>query len=109
MADKGPDPLSDLQFSGVPSEYRLFRRKVILTVAGLQVKDIPLAGPRILTKLQGEAWRATEHLSISDLRGPDGWTTVLRALDEHYRFLPETELNEAVHGRLPFPSQAKAR
>ena len=55
-----------------------------------------LAGPKILTRLTGEAWRAIEHLSISELRSEDGWLLVLRALDNHYKYLPETELNECV-------------
>ena len=55
-----------------------------------------LAGPRILTKLTGEAWRATEHLSVTELRSENGWMQVLEALDGHYKYLPETELNECV-------------
>ena len=55
-----------------------------------------LAGPRLLTRLQGEAYRATEHLPMSDLRREDGWLQVIRALDTHYAFLPETELHEAI-------------
>ena len=55
-----------------------------------------LAGPRLLTRLTGEAWKATEHLSIVDLRGENGWLKVLQALDAHYKYLPETELNECV-------------
>ena len=50
----------------------------------------------LLQRLQGEAWRATEHLPIAELRQPEGWLHVISALDEHYRFLPETELHEAV-------------
>ncbi|CAE7223028.1 RE1 [Symbiodinium sp. CCMP2592] len=88
--------LRDLSFSGIPSEYRQFRRKILLSVASLEGKQIKLAGPKILTRLSGEAWRATEHLSVAELRASDGWLKVLSALDSHYRFLPETELNESV-------------
>ena len=95
MAEKG-DPFRDLTFSGAPSDYRLFRRKILLNVASLEEKHVKLAGPKILTRLTGEAWRATEHLSISELRSEDGWLLVLRALDNHYKYLPETELNECV-------------
>ncbi|CAE6947351.1 GIP [Symbiodinium sp. CCMP2456] len=94
MSEK--DPFKDLAFSGAPSEYRLFRRKILLSVASLEEKHLYLAGPRILNRLQGEAWRATEHLSIGELRTEQGWLKVLRALDDHYRYLPETELNECV-------------
>ncbi|CAE7232443.1 RE1 [Symbiodinium sp. CCMP2456] len=95
MAEKN-DPFRDLVFSGAPSEYRLFRRKILLNVASLEEKHVKLAGPKILTRLTGEAWRATEHLSIAELRSEDGWLRVLQALDEHYKYLPETELNECV-------------
>ena len=95
MVEKG-DPFRDLTFSGAPSDYRLFRRKILLNVASLEEKHVKLAGPKILTRLTGEAWRATEHLSISELRSEDGWLLVLRALDNHYKYLPETELNECV-------------
>ena len=87
--------LRDLTFTGVPSKYRQVRRKVLLSVASLEDKQIRLAGPRILTRLQGEAWRATEHLSVAE-RSADGWRKILAALDSHYRFLPETELNKSV-------------
>ncbi|CAL1152848.1 unnamed protein product [Cladocopium goreaui] len=50
----------------------------------------------LLTRLQGEAYRATEHLAVADLRRNDGWLQVIRALDTHYAFLPETELHEAI-------------
>ncbi|CAE7205276.1 GIP, partial [Symbiodinium sp. CCMP2456] len=71
-------------------------RKILLSVASLEEKHVHLAGPRILSRLSGEAWRATEHLSIGELRSEKGWLCVLRALDDHYRYLPETELNECV-------------
>lgn len=90
------DTFRDLQFDGKPSGYRDFRRKTILAIAGLEEKHVYLAGPRLLQRLQGEAWRATEHLPIAELRQPEGWLHVISALDEHYRFLPETELHEAV-------------
>ena len=50
----------------------------------------------MLAKLSGEAWKATEHLKISGLRKADGWLSVIKALGSHYRFLPETELHEAI-------------
>ena len=90
------DNFRDLQFDGKPSGYRDFRRKTILAVAGQENKLAHLAGPRLLQRLQGEAWRATEHLRIADLRQPNGWLEVIHALDQHYKFLPETELHEAV-------------
>eukprot|EP00438_Fugacium_kawagutii_P028282 Skav227626 [mRNA] locus=C9358797:125:8101:- [translate_table: standard] len=90
------DSFRDLQFDGKPSGYRDFRRKVILAVAGQESKHATLAGPRLLQRLQGEAWRATEHIRVSDLRQQDGWLLVLKALDQHYKYLPETELHEAV-------------
>ncbi|CAE7253172.1 RE1 [Symbiodinium sp. CCMP2592] len=80
------DTFKDLTFSGAPSEYRLFRRKVLLSVASLEEKHVRLAGPRILSRLTGEAWRATEHLAIGELRTEKGWLAVLKALDEHYRY-----------------------
>ena len=97
MGEKS-DPFNDLNFNGAPSKYRhqLFRRKIILNVASFEEKHVRLAGPRILTKLSREAWRATEHLAVGELRQEDGWLKVLGAVDEHYKFLPETELNECV-------------
>ena len=68
MSEK--DPFKDLTFSGAPSEYRLFRRKILLSVASLEEKHVRLAGPRILSRLSGEAWRATEHRSSG--RSEDG-------------------------------------
>ncbi|CAJ1420708.1 unnamed protein product [Effrenium voratum] len=88
--------LRELSFDGRPSGYRDFRRKVILGVAGLEDKIQHLAGPRLLQRLHGEAWRATEHLTVSTLRSTEGWLRVLKALDEHYKYLPETELHEAI-------------
>ena len=95
MGDKA-DFFSALAFGGSPSEYRQFRRKVLLYVASLEDKHVKYAGPKILTRLSGEAWRATEHLSVAELRSEKGWLRVLQALDQHYRYLPETELNECV-------------
>ena len=57
-----------LVFSGSPADYRQFRRKILLHVASL----VRLAGPKILTRLSGEAWKATEHLSVGDLRSEGG-------------------------------------
>ena len=96
MATEKSDPFKDLLFSGAPSEYRAFRRKILLSVAASESKHLKLVGPRILQRLSGEAWKATEHLSVSELRGDQGWLAVLKALDSHYRYLPETELNECV-------------
>ena len=90
------DTFRDLQFDGRPSGYRDFRRKTILAIASQETKHSYLAGPKLLSRLQGEAWRATEHLKVADLRKPNGWLEVIHALDLHYRFLPETELHEAV-------------
>lgn len=96
MALEQKDVFRDLQFNGQPSGYRDFRRKVILAVASLEDRHAHLAGPRLLSRLSGEAWRATEHLRIGDLRQSNGWLRVVTALDEHYRFLPETELHDAI-------------
>ena len=96
MALDQKDPFKELQFNGQPSEYRNFRRKTILAVAGLEDRHAYLAGPRLLARLTGEAWRATEHLNVGQLRVPDGWLTGIKALDDHYRYLPETELHEAI-------------
>ena len=85
-----------LSFDGKPASYREFRRKTILAVASLESKHVHLAGPRLLARLTGEAYRATEHLNVSELRQEDGWTKVIRALDAHYQFLPETEMHDAV-------------
>eukprot|EP00435_Cladocopium_sp_Y103_P032040 s706_g8.t1 len=90
------DALKDISFDGRPSGYRDFRRKTLLAIAGLEDKHAHLAGPRLLSRLSGEAWRATEHLNISQLRSPEGFLTVIKALDEHYKFLPETELHESI-------------
>ena len=120
MAADKSDPFRDLYFGGVTSEYRSFRRKVLLHIASLETKNVKLAGPRLLTRLTGEAWKATEHLSVVDLRGEGGWLKVLQALDAHYKYLPETELNECVddflfylkkrpnEGATAFTSQFKA-
>ena len=96
MALDQKDAFRDLQFNGQPSGYRDFRRKVILSVAGLEDKHAYLAGPRLLSRLSGEAWRATEHLSVGSLRQSDGWLKAIRALDDHYKYLPETELHDAI-------------
>ena len=90
------DPFRDLTFDGRPGQYREFRRKVILSVAALEDKNQHLAGPKLLSRLSGEAWRCTEHLSIADVRSKRGWLTVLECLDKHYKHLPEVELHEAI-------------
>ena len=90
------DPFRDLAFDGRPAGYREFRRKVILSVASLEDKQQHLAGPRLLNRLSGEAWRATEHLSVASIRSNEGWLDVLKTLDKHYKYLPETELHEAI-------------
>ena len=90
------DPFKDLVFDGRPAGYREFRRKVILSVASLEDRQQHLAGPRLVNRLSGEAWRCTEHLSISAIRSQEGWLEVLRTLDKHYRYLPETELHESI-------------
>ena len=90
------DSFKDLQFDGQPSGYRDFRRKTLLAVASLEDKHAHLAGPRLLSRLSGQAWRATEHLPINKLRSSEGWLEVIKALDNHYRYLPETELHEAI-------------
>ena len=90
------DPCRDLTFDGRPGQYREFRLKVILSVAALEDKNQHLAGPKLLSRLSGEAWRCTEHLSIADVRSKRGWLTVLECLDKHYKHLPEVELHEAI-------------
>ena len=90
------DSLRDLSFDGKPSGYREFRRKLILGVASLEDKQRHLAGPRVLAKLSGEVWKATEHLSVAEIRSVDGWIKVVNTLDKHYKYLPETELHEAI-------------
>ena len=90
------DPFRDLTFDGRPGQYREFRRKVILSVAALEDKNQHLAGPKLLSRLSGEAWRCTEHLSIAEVRSDRGWLTVLECLDKHYRHLPEVELHESI-------------
>ena len=90
------DSFRELAFDGKPSNYRDFRRRVILSVAALEDKSQHLAGPKLMTRLSGEAWRAVEHLSIAELRCPEGWLTVLTTLDKHYKHLPELELHEAI-------------
>ena len=69
---------------------------MILSVAALEDKHQYLAGPKLLSRLSGEAWRCTEHLSIADVRSDRGWLTVLECLDKHYRHLPEVELHESI-------------
>ena len=54
-----------------------FGGRFLLSVAALEPKQLPYAGPRILTKLQGVGWRATEHLSVLQVCGEEGWSTVL--------------------------------
>ena len=96
MAMDTCDPFKELTFDGRPGQYREFRRKVILSVAALEDKPQYLAGPKLLRRLPGEAWRCTEHLSIADVRSDRGWLTVLECLDKHYRHLPEVELHESI-------------
>ena len=91
----------DLTYDGKPSGCREFRRKVVLSVASLEEKSVHLAGPRLFNQLSGEAivesavwrslpWKATEHLNVAELRTKTGWLLVLKTLDKHYRFLPES-------------------
>ena len=49
------DPFKDISFDGRPGNYREFRRKVILSVAALEDKVQHLAGPKLLSRLTGEA------------------------------------------------------
>ena len=90
------DPFKDLTFDGRPRLYREFRRKVILSVAALEDENQHLAGPKLLSRLTGEIWRCTEHLSIAQVRSKEGWLKVLEWLDRHYKHLPEVELHESI-------------
>ena len=90
------DPFKDLTFDGRPGSYREFRRKVILSVAALEDKNQHLAGPKLLSRSSGEAWRCTEHLSIAQVRSKEGWLKVLECLDKHCKHLPEVELHESI-------------
>ena len=66
-----------------------------------------------------EAWRATEHVSVASIRSNEGWLDVLKTLDKHYKYLPETELHEAIDeflfllrrrgGEVPQPLPADSR
>ena len=85
----------NLSFDGNPSGYRDFRWRTLLAVASVEDKNAHLAGAKLLGRLSGEAWRATEHIPIHKLREDTGWTAVIHALDKHYRYLPETELHGA--------------
>ena len=77
------DPFRDLSFDGRPAGYREFRRKIILSVQSLEDKQQHLTGPCLLDRLSGEAWRATEHLSVASIRSTEGWLEVLKTLDKH--------------------------
>ena len=77
------NPFRDLSFDGRPAGYREFLRKVILSVASLEDKQQHLAGPHLLNRRSGEAWRATEHLSVASIRSTEGWLEVLKTLDKH--------------------------
>ena len=90
------DPFKDLTFDGRPGSYREFRRKVILSVAALEDKNQHLARPKLLSRLTGEAWRCTEHLSIAQVRSKEGWLKVLECLDKHYKHPPGVELHESI-------------
>lgn len=90
------DPFRDISFDGQLGGYREFRRKVILSAASVEYKNQELVGPKLLSRLTGEAWRCTEHLPISEVRSRKGWIRVLECLDQHYRYLPEVELHEAI-------------
>ena len=68
----------------------------MLSVAGIENKSLHLAGPRLVQRLSGEAWRAPEHLSAAGLRTSEAWLQVMKALDEHSCYRPETELDEAI-------------
>ena len=94
--DYSKEPFKDLTFDGRPGQYREFRRKVILAVAALEDKNQHLAGPKLLSRLQGEAWRCTEHLSIAEVRTKRGWLIVMDCLDKHHKHLPEVELHESI-------------
>ena len=65
------EPFRDLVFNGTPSEYRLFRRKIILNVASMEERHVRLAGPRIflfhLKQLKG-----FNGVRSSSSRGMDG-------------------------------------
>ena len=78
--EHGSGSFRDLVLDGRPTNYRELRRKTSLAVAGLEERHGHLAGPRLLTRLQGEASRATEHLEVADLRRSAGWLQVLKAL-----------------------------
>ena len=81
------DPFKHISFDGRPGSYREFRRKVILSVAAAALEDKVqhLAGPKLLSRLTGEAWRCTEHVSIADLRRQRGWLKALECLGRNYK------------------------
>ena len=67
----GKEHFRGLTFNGAASEYKLFTRKILLSVASIS----PARGHTSRLK----------HLSIGELRSEKGWLSVLKVLDEHFR------------------------
>jgi len=83
------------EFDGDPSRYRSYRIAVRWLEASVKDENKHLIGPTLVRKLRGVAAELFADKDPASFRNQDGVQAVLKILDVHYNYLPETELQDA--------------
>eukprot|EP00969_Alexandrium_andersonii_P172090 7607176-Alexandrium_andersonii.AAC.1 len=82
-------------FDGDPAKYRRYRVDVRWLKASVRSEHQHLVAPTLVRKLQGPAAELFRYLDVDEYRTADGVDHLLKVLDQHYNYLPETELQDA--------------
>ena len=82
-------------FDGDPAKYRQYRDNVRWLTASVRTDHQHLIAPTLVRRLHGPAAELLRHQDVALYRTDDGVNLLLRTLDEHYNYLPETELQDA--------------
>ena len=82
-------------FDGDPAKYRQYRDSVRWLAASVRTDHQNLIAPTLVRKLSGPAAELLRHQDVALYRTIDGVDLLLKTLDEHYNYLPETELQDA--------------
>ena len=83
-------------FTGAPGRYRDYRLAIHWLAASVRDDNRQLVAPALVQRLSGEASELFRYRDPAEFRVADGFQRFVRVLDEHYQYLPETELLEAL-------------
>ena len=83
-------------FTGAPGRYRDYRLAIHWLAASVRDDNRLLVAPALAQRLSGEASELFRYRGPAEFRVADGFQRFVRVLDEHYQYLPETELLEAL-------------